>query len=210
MILIPIDVERAREKYGDRLEILKGVEFGAPHLHPKEYEMILGKDFDMIIASVHFLPLDFGIHWFWAQREAVKAEAEAYFMQKYYEEMRRLVAVGGFDVLAHFDWPKRTGFTFREDQEACREIFAVLEENDAVLEINTSAYRYGFDAFFPAPSILSIYREAGGNRLTIGSDAHCADDVGAYFQRAATDLGGPWEIGYFKNRAFVSLGVHEG
>ncbi len=56
------EVERAKEQYGDRLEILKGVEFGQPHRYPKEFEAILAKDFD-IYASIHTLPLDFCLQW---------------------------------------------------------------------------------------------------------------------------------------------------
>ncbi len=31
-------VERARDKYGGQLEILKGVEFSEPHAYPREFE----------------------------------------------------------------------------------------------------------------------------------------------------------------------------
>ncbi len=200
------EVERARDRFGDRLEILMGVEFGAPHRHPREFDRIREKDFDMIIASVHFLPMDFGIHWFWSPRATVRKEVEDYFFQCYYREMADIAAYGGFHVLAHFDWPKRIGFPFRVEEDACRGIFSALLKNGAMLEVNTSAYGLDFESAYPSPDLLDLYWQAGGRRLTVGSDAHRAERVAADFDRAARDLDAKWEIGFFRGGKFIANG----
>ncbi len=197
------EVERAREKFGDRLEILKGVEFGQPHRHPREFEKILAKDFDMIMASVHSLPLEFGIHWLWVGSEAFQTEIQKYFQQRYYEDMLLMASFGGFDVVAHFDWPKRVYPDFHEDLPICREIFSALKRNGAVLEINASAYDRGCEWFYPSPVILEEYFASGLNRIVVGSDAHIACNLGSYFDRVENFLQGkPCITGYFKQREF--------
>jgi histidinol-phosphatase (PHP family) len=47
------------------------------------------------------------------------------------------------------------------------------------LEINTSGLRQAPGEPYPASTVLRWYREAGGEVLTVGSDAHQAGDLGA-------------------------------
>ncbi len=200
------EVERAREAFGDRLEILKGVEFGQPHRHQREFEQIAARDFDMITASIHFLPMDFGIHWLWVQKESFINEVQSYFQQRYYEEMAAMAAFGGYNVVAHFDWPKRFFRNFQEDGSVYREIFSSLKRTGAVLEINTSAYSRGCEWFYPSPAILQVYREAGNRHLVVGSDAHVVEKLGDQFDKVEKFLETEsLEIGYFKKRKFISL-----
>jgi histidinol-phosphatase (PHP family) len=66
-------------------------------------------------------------------------------------------------------------------------------ENDALaaiaaagmaIEINTSGFdRYPVAEMFPSPSPLRRARTAGIS-LTLGSDAHCAAEIGSHFAQA--------------------------
>lgn len=196
------EIEAARDKYSDKIDILKGVEFGSPHRHPREYEELLTKDLDMIIASLHFLPLDYGIHYLWCNQE----EFADYFLQCYYEEMEKLTEVRGFQVLAHMDWPKIGLPNFYKVKKINPAIFKNLIKNGAVPEINTSALNKGCKDFHPAPPLLNQYQEAGGKNLTVGSDAHCCRDIATHFEKAA-DFADYYnfKIGYFKKKKFIAL-----
>lgn len=198
-------IERARDKFGAHLEILKGVEFGQPHRHPKEFDQLQKRGFDMITASVHVLPMEFAIHWLWLDGSEIKGEILPYLQELYYKEMIAMTAFGGFDVVAHFDWPKRIYPGFTMDAGVCGEVFANLKKNDAVLEINTAAIDAGCDWFYPNPAILQAYYESGLFRVVIGSDAHIGTDVGNHFDRVAAYLQGlPLVSGFFKDRRFRS------
>ena len=48
------------------------------------------------------------------------------------------------------------------------------------IEINTSSHRYGLKDLTPSVDILRLYRELGGRILTIGSDSHRKEHLGAY------------------------------
>ena len=50
------------------------------------------------------------------------------------------------------------------------------------LEVNTSSYRYGLSDTTPSVEILKRYRELGGKIVTIGSDSHKPEHLGAYIE----------------------------
>ena len=71
---------------------------------------------------------------------------------------------------------------FREELEA---ILDLLIEKGKGLEVNSSGYRYGLDSPHPNLAILKRYREKGGRIVTLGSDAHQTDQLGAGLAEAA-------------------------
>lgn len=48
------EIERVRERYGDPIENLKGIEFSDPHLYLKKFEKELNHDYDFIIEASLF------------------------------------------------------------------------------------------------------------------------------------------------------------
>jgi len=59
------------------------------------------------------------------------------------------------------------------------EIFGLMIGNDTAFEINTSGIRQRPKTSMPGPAIVSWYVEAGGRRITTGTDSHAAQTVGA-------------------------------
>lgn len=67
----------------------------------------------------------------------------------------------------------------------------VVKEGKGI-ELNTSSVRYGLKDSQPAREILELYRDLGGRIITLGSDSHAPEHLGAYlrhFQRYLGDLG---------------------
>ena len=50
------------------------------------------------------------------------------------------------------------------------------------IEVNTSSHRYGLSDTTPSMDILKLYRELGGKIITIGSDSHKPEHLGAYIK----------------------------
>lgn len=194
-------VAAARERYAGRLEVLKGIEFGEPHRYPRELEWVQAQDFDVVLGSVHWL----GDTWIDDQGLRQRLSPAAIF-ERYYEEMLAAVRQGGFDVLAHADFPKRYLHASYEPDGLLDEIMATLAAEGVALEINTSSLRRGLDETCPGPTLLARYVRQGGRAMTLGSDAHRASDVGADLDRAlalAQEAGG--QVGLFRQRRFVPL-----
>lgn len=198
-------IEMARERYGGQLEILKGIEVGEAHIYPKEYEKVLQGDvYDVVIASVHYVILPMGIHWTGNDGKSIFQYAVDRIYHRYYEDLLAVARLGGFDVLGHFDYPKRYLKCDAAEDALIAEILDRVVKNGSVIEINTSPLRKGCAETSPGKKILEMYKDVGGQRLTVGSDAHRDVDIAADFD-SAFKLTEGFTAGYFKNRKFCTL-----
>lgn len=191
-----------RTQFGDRLKLLKGVEFGEPHLYPEAFTEVQQQDYDVIIGSIHWAgPVFVGA------KEVLLTSTPRVFYESYYQIMLDMVQFGGFDILAHIDFPKRYLKTNITDLPILEDVLASLIATDIALEINTSSLRKGLPEVMPAAAILRRYAELGGRRITFGSDAHVPEDVGAGFDyaRELVTQFPQFEVGYFEQRRFVPI-----
>jgi histidinol-phosphatase (PHP family) len=58
-------------------------------------------------------------------------------------------------------------------------LFEQFIKHDVAFEINTSGIRQRPKTSMPGPAIVRWYAEAGGKRITTGTDSHAAQTVGA-------------------------------
>lgn len=68
--------------------------------------------------------------------------------------------------------------------EVIREILSTLAQKHLGLEINTAGLRREIGQTSPTLEYVKLFRELGGEILTFGSDAHCAQDLGAGLETA--------------------------
>jgi histidinol-phosphatase (PHP family) len=148
---------------------------------------------DYVIASVHLVDYDDG----WTIVSEPRAAGD-YFGRHacrkayvpYFEELLRAAQSGLGDVLGHLDLVKRYGTALYgpfEPQAFAAEIRAVLQaaiEAGMGLEINTSGLRQLPGETYPGLDVLRWYRDLGGEIVTIGSDAHHVQDLGASVRHA--------------------------
>jgi len=173
------EVDECRTQFGDRLRILKGAELAEPHLYMPEIEDIIGEEqFDLLAGAIH-----------WVGDDIVSVDRFGHLdvtalYNRYFDEVLRAVECADFDVLAHFDLVKRFGvkylgpFTIEPYREQIEAILRTMIERRIALEVNTSGYRQPCGEPFPALETLRLYREFGGELITIGSDAHLGEHLG--------------------------------
>ena len=186
--------EAAREKYGDRLDLVWGIELGQPHLRPERARQVMDEQgFEFVIGSVHSLEM---IPDFCMFRYASMPEETIYRLYgRYVDALKEVAAFDGISTLAHVTYPIR--YTHRAGREidlerfypAYREVFHILIESGVALEVNTSGIRNGY-VTSPDTDLLMLYRDCGGERVTVGSDAHFAPDCGADVDTALDMLRG--------------------
>ena len=105
-----------------------------------------------------------------------------------------MTRVGGFDVLSHFDVVVRAGkpiygeYDPRRYEEAIRAVLKNCIEHGIALDLNTQGLRSRCQLLTPGVEILTWYREMGGERVTLGSDAHTSDVIAANFDAAIEAL----------------------
>lgn len=187
-------VDAAREKYGDRLEIIWGVELGQPYVYPEDSRKLLRENpFDFVIGSLHNLV---GVPDFYYM-DAAKIPARQVldlFIRALDETERLLLAFDGIDTVAHLTYPlryfRRAGRTVSLDEAepALRRVFRCMAEREIALEVNASGFRHGIGMTLPEAPLISMYLQEGGRCVTVGSDAHYAADVGSGIAQTMTML----------------------
>lgn len=164
------------------VEILAGIEFGEPHLYEKYLKELTKYPYDFVIGSIHWIGDMFPCQKVREQYSAKK------FYTLYWKEVLKTVQTGGFDALGHIDFPKRYYGEIYYEEAVINEIFRNLLDKNLVIEINTSSLRKGHAQTMPGKELLEIYKANGGKYVTIGSDAHVVEDIGANYENAKSML----------------------
>ena len=198
-------IRKAQADYKGKLDVLCGVELGEYLFAPENAKKILNlTEYDSVLCSVHFVPQarwDKPYNRIVFSEDGTDAELRDY-LRLYFALLSDTVDAFDFDILAHIACPVRY-MTWKYGRETdvmefetqIREILQKVIDRKIALEWNTGGLRQNEEIF-------TLYRQMGGERITIGSDAHQADEIGDYFAIARQSLK---EIGfthyhYFKNR----------
>jgi histidinol-phosphatase (PHP family) len=194
------EIARLRDRFGQRLLIGHGIEVC---YQPDNMDFILdflsSHEFDVVLLSVHWADgrqLGWPDHW-----EGLDAQTgtRLYLEQvlraaRHCRDLRERHGRRCFDVLGHLDFVKRyTQRLFGEvhvDQygQLLDEILRTCLEADLTPEANTSTVRRDLSEPMPGPDTIRRYVALGGQALTLGSDAHRPDSVGADLGRTARTL----------------------
>lgn len=203
-------VEAAREKFSGKLELLFGCELGQPHLNPEYAKSILDEfKFDYILGSLHFFKGNIDLY-------DVKYTPENidFYIKQYFAETKEMIEHGKFHSLGHLDYIMRrfkdcyTGLpTYRGYEDTVEEILQMLVDRDMGLEINTSGLRKWMGELGMEEWVLRKYRDLGGKYVTVGSDAHAKEDIGAGIENAYRLIknAGFSAYTYFKNNEPVQV-----
>lgn len=185
------EIGRLQERYKGQIVIRMGMEFGMQmHTIPQFETLYHRYPFDFIILSVHQVE-DKG---FWSQ-EFQQGRSQKEYNERYYEELLQLVKnYQHYSVLGHLDliirYDKMGIYPFSKVKHYVEEILAEAIKNGKGIEINTSSHRYGLTDSTPSVEILKMYRDMGGQIVTLGSDSHAPSHLGTYMEEAKELLKG--------------------
>lgn len=183
------ELERMRALFAGKLIIRAGIEVAEPHLYTQPTAEILRHvPFDYVLGSVHFVGKNFIF-----DEAYFRAHTADEIYRSYFTEVETLLQTADLDILAHFDVPVRTGKpifgydpTRYEDQ--IRRILRNVVDRNLALEVNTGGLRKIAQNLMPDPLILKWYAGMGGERVTLGSDAHAVSQVGLHLNAAMEAL----------------------
>ncbi|MDQ7779701.1 MAG: histidinol-phosphatase HisJ family protein [Planctomycetota bacterium] len=202
-------LDSARPAFKGRLEIRTGVELDLqPEYLDAAREFLRGKRLDLALGSFHFVNQEFvgtaayfrtfaprnkdadpgRLPYSGNYREVVEGIDPALVeegIRVYFNRLADIARTAEFDVLAHFDLIKWQGAaTWADDRlarcaEAANGILKLLVSRGKGLEVNTKGLRLTCNETFPSLALLRAYRQAGGEIVTVGSDAHRAEETGS-------------------------------
>lgn len=180
------------------LEIRTGVELGLKkEIKEKALKLTKTYPFDFVIGSTHLVEnMDPYYPEYW------EAFGEEKGILRYYETTLENIKTGfDFDVYGHIDYILRYCPAVKkalENQvslepvftktmsvyvEILREILTFLIQNGRGIEINTAGFKYGLGHPNPHETLISYYKELGGEIISIGSDAHETKYLGFSFEK---------------------------
>ena len=160
-----------------------GMEFGMlPGNKEFAAQCARARNYDFIIGSVHYADnMDAYTAEYWEGKTILEGESI------YLRDVLECVTVqDDFDVLGHLTYlskakahPTHEPVLLENHRDIVVEIMKVLVRKGKGMEINTS----GVDrchAYLPSADFLRLFKDLGGQIVTVGSDAHTAGRVGQY------------------------------
>lgn len=173
----------ARERFAGDLTVRSGLELGVQsHTIPRFNALFSTweQELDFTILSIHQV----GDREFWTgdfQRGRTQQEYNEAYYQELYDVVREF---SHYSVLGHLDLIKRYDpagvYPFEKSREMIAEILRQVIRDGKGIEVNTSSFRYGLPDLQPCTDILRLYRDLGGRIVTVGSDTHKPEHLGAY------------------------------
>ena len=171
----------AAARYRGRLTIRLGMEFGSANRFPERARITLDQpERDFVIGSLHNLTPEEGAKDFYFMDYNAPEVCYA-CLDDYFGQMMRLAPLPDYDALGHIIYPlrymcMRDGQTISLERywDQIREILRSVVQTGHAIELNTYNGRT-LEDWMP---VLAIYKEVGGELITVGSDAHRTENVG--------------------------------
>ena len=190
-------IQRLREKYSKKIAIKMGVEVGLqPHVLMESSKFIESNNFDFALGSMHCCEkLDFYLGDFFNKYSTEEA------ILHYYRELEEMVkSYQHYSVLGHIDIYKRYNpesmdISFGKYDYMVERVLKEVIKNGKGIEINTSGLRGSIKESLPGWEIIELYKELGGEIITLGSDSHGGDALCANFEEVLRGL----KVRKFKN-----------
>lgn len=189
-----------QERYGDRIAIRRGLELGVQRHTIRRTEELCERyraELDFTLLSVHQVD-DLEL----CPPKYMEGRPQEEYNLGYYEELLAVArAFDGYCVLAHLDVIRRYDpageYPFGKTRDVVAEILRTVIQRGKGIELNTASWRLRLEDIQPRREIMRLYRDLGGEILTIGSDAHSVEQVGASFDKARVILRDELGFRYF-------------
>jgi len=180
------EIEQAKGEFAGKLIIKKGVELGQPQVNPEDtarFFRLYSPDF--VIGSVHNMENDLDLYYYdWNEHN----EFEVY--DHYLDWLMDVAKNYDFDVMGHITYPLRyifeargVPFPLERYKDRFVELFRILFSRGKGIECNTSGWFQKINEPLPPLSLLKLYRQCGGEIITLGSDAHKLGQVSITISR---------------------------
>ena len=179
-------LSKYREKYKKEINLLIGVEMGLqPHIKKEADEFLSSVPLDFVIGSSHVINgIDPYYEHIW------KKYSTEQVMQMYFENISSNLEIhNNFDVYGHLDYAiqyvkeRDRDYSYTKYKDIIDSILIKIIKMEKGIEINSSGLRKGLRSALPCFEIIEQYHKMGGEIITVGSDAHTPEDVGADFEK---------------------------
>ncbi|MBQ8813804.1 MAG: histidinol-phosphatase HisJ family protein [Lachnospiraceae bacterium] len=161
-----------------------GIEAGYISQTAKQTAQVLSQqNFDYVLLSTHCVD---GLDCYLPESKRGRDKITAYtrYLETLYDSISDTYLLNHYDCIGHIGYIAKC--RYYEDNTMPYELFpklfdailSLIIKNEKGIEVNTSGIKRAGHVL-PHPSVIQRYYELGGRIITIGSDAHTPDRVGA-------------------------------
>lgn len=166
------------------MDLKIGIELGVMSTTCQELENLLkNSNFDFVIASSHIVNgLDpYNKEYFYNKTD--KQAFEEYFetIQYNVKHFKNYNVYGHLDYVVRYGKSKSLNYHFNDYYDLFKDILTTIIHDGKGIEINTGGLYAGLPFAHPHPDLLKLYKELGGEIITVGSDAHITSRIGYEF-----------------------------
>jgi histidinol-phosphatase (PHP family) len=194
------------EEFRGKINVGFGAEVGQFVHNPALSEQLIADfGFDFVIGATHEVRGHEDFYYLDYHEQKIPE-----LLRLYFDETLEMVQTADIDVIGHLTYflryiTGRDGIEVNLDEytEIIRKIFKTAAERGIGLEINTGGLRHpAYAKTDPGLEYVKMFREAGGEIITIGSDAHRISDIAANFRDGAeiAKTAGFTRIAYYEKR----------
>lgn len=180
-------INQMKYNFGNKIDIYSGIEIGVqPHLYSRYNNLVEENKLDFILMSIHTIDGE--------RMKDIKFTEDnlLYYIERYYDLIYDAVSnFNNYDILSHFDYIDKyilgDGLELPDFSLYSHKLERILKkviENKKGIELNTSAKRHGLDTYYPKREILEMYRDLGGDVITMASNSHEPDSIAYEFREA--------------------------
>ena len=176
------EVRELKEEFRGRIAVRLGLEADYREGYEEELSRWLARaDWDLVLGSVHWVAGG----WIDAPGCSARFEKEGtdFLYDEYYRLLAKAARSGFFDLLTHFDLPKKFGNRPERPREAAeREAIAAAKEGGCAVEISSAGLRKPVGEPYPEGRLLRQIA-AAEIPVTFSSDSHAPAEVGWGYER---------------------------
>lgn len=170
------EVLSLKEEFRGRVDVLLGLEADYAEGHEDALsEILAAHEWDVVLGSVHWVAGG----WIDAPGSGRRHETEGSerLWAEYYRLLSKAAASGLFDVLTHFDLPKKFGHRMPAACDGAElEAVRAARASGVAVEVSSAGLRKTVAEEYPAPALLSRLVSAGVP-IVFSSDAHAPAEV---------------------------------
>lgn len=184
-----VEIAKQYENFDFSNEFVKlGIEVGYNDFYKQEIITMLNqRNYSLVLLSVHELD-SLQIKLTSPETYLEKGITHAEVVHIYFDYMKKAVNSGiDYDILTHMGYPFRyvASVDYNDYFDIIEDILKAIIKDKRILEINTGCMRYNkYDTHDFYTKLLKLYKQLGGEKVALNSDAHVASDYNAKFSEA--------------------------
>ncbi len=176
--------------FNGQLSVLSGIEISDVFYDLDLTNQVLGSiQVDQVIVSQHTSEDHMDVYYsnfkLWSSQQIHE------YLEWYFRYLLEVARWDGYDVMGHLTYPIRyisgvhhIPVDLSRYQDLIDQVLETVASKGKAIELNTSGLRQVLGDTMPNFHLLKRFRELGGEYVTLGSDAHKAEELGEGIPRA--------------------------